>query len=689
MKSYTADKIRNIVLLGHHGSGKTTMTEALLNVTGVTKKMGSVEEGNTVSDYDKEEKNRKVSVNTSVIPVEWNDHKYNILDTPGFSDFIGEVHSALRVARSAVILLDASAGMEVGFEQAWSYTRRKDLPTFLFINKMDKENINFYKLIEELRESLGKKVVPFCIPIGKGPDFEGFVNIVDMKARLYDGNICKDADIWPEKAERVDEFRDMLIESVAEADDEMMEKYFNGESFSDDEIHAGLRKGVIEGKLVPVLCGSLTKIVGVHTLLNMMWDYFPSPTDMQQPFGLNPETGEEVETEIDPDKPFSAVVFKTIVDPYIGKMSLFKVRSGLVKKEDEVYNINTEAKEKIGNLFILRGKEQLEVDQVSAGDIGVVSKLVNTNTGDTLCAKDFPIKYREIPFPEPTYFMALEPKTKNDEDKLSTALAKILDEDKTISVERKKETKQLVIGTQGNLHLEIIKNKLENGYGVHIDLAEPKIVYRETIKGKSSVQGKHKKQSGGAGQYGDVHIRFEPSDKEFEFCEELFGGSVPKQYVPAVEKGLQDCLKSGVLAGYPVVNVRAVLFDGSYHAVDSNEMAFKMAATLAFKKGIKEAKPVLLEPIMKLEVNVPEEYMGDIMGDMNKRRGKILGMEKQSDGRQLVMAEAPESELLKYTIDLKSMTQARGTFRMKFERYDEVPTMLVDKIVQEANQKEE
>ncbi|MCT4661181.1 MAG: elongation factor G [Tissierellales bacterium] len=686
MKNYSADKIRNMALLGHHGSGKTTLAEALLYTTGAISKAGSVEEKNTVSDYDKEEKTRQVSISTSVIPVEWKDHKYNVLDTPGYFDFVGEVDSALRVARGAIITMDASAGFEVGAEKAWKYTRRKNLPTLLFVNKMDKENINFTKLVEELRTQLGKQVVPFCIPIGKGEEFEGFVNIVDMKARIYDGTSCKDAEIWPEKAEKVDQFREMLVESVAESDDELMEKYFNGESFTEEEIHKGLRKGVIEGTLVPVLCGSATKNVGVHTLLDMIWDYLPSPTDMQMPFGINPKTEEEIERKIDKDEPFSAVVFKTIVDPYVGKMSLFKVRSGSLKKDDEIYNVNTETTEKVNTLFLLRGKEQVSVDSVSAGDIGVVAKLNDTHTGNTLCAKDALIKYREIPFTQPTYFMAINPKSKNDEDKLSSALTKILDEDKTICAERKSETKQLLLGTQGNLHLEVIKNKLENLYGVHIDIEDPRIVYRETIKGQADVQGKHKKQSGGAGQYGDVHIKFEPCEEDFVFEEKIFGGSVPKSYIPAVEKGLVDSLKKGVLAGYPVVNVKAILHDGSYHAVDSSEMAFKTAASIAFKKGMKEANPVLLEPVMRVEVLVPEEYMGDVMGDMNKRRGRILGMEQQKDGSQLVIAEAPEAELLTYTVDLKSMTQARASFTLKFERYEEVPGMIADKVIGEAHQ---
>lgn len=684
MNNYNADKIRNIAFLGHHGSGKTTLTESMLMTANVIKRCGKIEEKNTVSDYDKEEKAREVSIYTSLIPIEWQNHKYNILDTPGYFDFVGEIHSALRVSKGAVIVVDAHSGIEVGTEKAWNLTRKRNVPTILYINKMDKENIDYDKLVNELREKFGKPIIPFHIPIGKEGDFKGFVNIVDMKARIYDGKQCHDAEIWPEKEVKMGNYREMLVESVAESDDELLEKYFEGEEFTEEEIHTALRKGVIEGKLIPVLCGSANLNVGTETLLDMMWDYLPSPKDLEKPHGINPETEEEVERNIEITDPFSAVVFKTIADPYIGRISLFQVRSGVIKKDDEVYNPNTEQVEKIGNLFILRGKEQMEVDQLQAGDIGAVSKLNNTHTGDSLCDKNNIIKYRPIPFPKPTLFMAGKPITKSDEEKIGPALQKLLDEDKSFSVTRNNETKELLIGGQGITQLDVIKNKLKNGFGVDIELSHPKIAYRETIKGNSTVQGKHKKQSGGSGQYGDVIIKFENIEDEFEFKEEVFGGSVPKQYIPAVEKGLRDAISKGVLAGYPVVNLRATLLDGSYHPVDSSEMAFKIAASVAFKKGLKEATPVLLEPIMKFEINIPNEYMGDVMGDMNKRRGKILGMEPQQDGSQLIIAEAPESEMFRYTIDLKSMTQARGSFIMKFVRYEEVPSDLSEKIISEA-----
>ncbi|MGO1369708.1 elongation factor G [Senegalia sp. (in: firmicutes)] len=689
MNNYSADKIRNISFLGHHGSGKTTLVESMLMTTGAIKRIGKVEDGNTVSDFDKEEKKREVSIYTSLLPLEWKGHKYNILDTPGYFDFVGEVNSALRVSKGAVIVLDASSGIEVGCEKAWKLTRKRNTPTILYINKMDKENINYDKLIGELKEKFGKAVIPFHIPIGKENEFKGFVNIVDMKARIYnkDKNTCEDAEIWPEKEVKMGDYRDMLIESVAESDDELLEKYFEGEEFTEEEIHSALRKGVINGKLIPVLIGSATLNVGTETLLNMMWDYLPSPRDLETPSGINPDTNEEELREIKDDAPFSAIVFKTIADPYLGKISLFQVRSGMIKKDDEVYNPSTKEIEKIGSLFMLRGKEQIEVNEIHAGDIGAVAKLNNTYTSNTLCDKNKHIIYEDIYFPQPTLFMAAKPMTKNDEEKIGQAFQKLLEEDKTFSVERNNETKELLIGGQGNTQLEVIKNKLKNDFGVNIELSDPKIAYRETIKESSNVQGKHKKQSGGAGQYGDVIIKFEPSEEEFVFEEKIFGGSVPRQYIPAVEKGLRDAINKGPLAGYPVVNLKATLLDGSYHPVDSNEMAFRMAAALAFRKGIQKANPVLLEPIMKVEIIIPDDYMGDIMGDMNKRRGRILGMEPCEDGSQIVRAEAPQAEMFKYTIDLKSMTQARGTFSMEFVRYEEIPEHISEKIIEEEKNK--
>lgn len=690
MNNYKVDQIRNVALLGHGGSGKTTLTEAMLYTTKAIKRMGKVEDGNTVSDFDKEEISRQFSIGTSVIPVEWNNSKYNILDAPGYFDFSGEVISALRVAGGAIIMVDATSGVEVGTEKAWKYTEERKMPKIIFINKMDKENVNYDKLIKELRDNFGKKIAPFAIPIGEQDDFKGFVNVVDMVGREYNGKECVDVEVPAGMEDKIAPVREMLIESVAESDEELLEKYFEGEEFTTEEIHEGLRKGVLAGEVVPVLVGSVANNIGIHTLFEMTSDYMPTPKDMHngEYEGVNPENDEPIIRKVNEQEPFSALVFKTIVDPFVGKISLFKVYSGKLTKDMEVLNANKDEKEKVGSLFMLRGKNQLECDRVVAGDIGAIAKLQYTETGDTICEKSSPIKYHGIQFPQPCLFMAVEPKSKGDEEKIGVSLHRLTEEDPTFVVERNTETKQLLIGGQGNMQLTVITNKMKNGFGVEVDLMDPKIAFRETIKGTSTVQGKHKKQSGGAGQYGDVHIRFEPSTEEFEFAEEIFGGSVPKQYIPAVEKGLKESLEKGALAGFPVVNVKATLLDGSYHSVDSSEMAFKIAASLAFKKGIEKAKPILLEPIVHVEVLIPEDYMGDIMGDMNKRRGRILGMEPTGDGYQKVIAEAPQVEMFKYAPDLRSMTQARGSFTMQFERYDEVPTQLAQKIIETTKQED-
>jgi elongation factor G len=681
MKGYKPENIRNIALLGHQGSGKTSFLESALSVLGVSNRKGRVEEGNTVSDFTKEEQSHGFSLSTSIVPIEWNDHKYNFLDTPGLFDFVGEVNSALRVTRGAVIVVDATSGVEVGTEKDWEYVRNRSIPTILFINKMDKENINFDKLLTEIREKLGNRAVPFCIPIGREKDFEGFVNVVDMKARIYKDGKGEDAEIWDEKRAKVDELHEMILESVAEVNEENMEKFFAGEEFTIEEIHDGLKEAIQNGELVPIMVGSAEKNVGVRTLLDMVWDYFPSPTTQRQPFGEAVGELEVIEREMSEDAPFSAVVFKTVVDPFIGRMSYVKVRSGKVKKDDVVFNPNKDEKERISFITYLRGKEQLEAKELTAGDIGVITKLSYTETGDTLCDMNNGIKYREIRFPQPTHFVAIDPKKKSDDDKLMDVIHKILLEDKTLSVTRNRETHQLLLGGQGQYHIDMTLEKIFNMYAVELVTSPAKIVYRETIRGKADVQGKYKKQSGGSGQYGDVKIKFEPTEEEFEFEEKIFGGSVPKRYIPAVEKGLIESCQKGVLAGFPVIGLKATLYDGSYHDVDSSELAFKMAASIAFKEGCKDARPTLLEPIMHVEVTVPENYVGDVMGDLNKRRGMVLGLDPDPK-RTVIKAEVPQVDMLSYTIDLKSMTQARGKFTMDFERYEDVPEHLASKVIE-------
>jgi elongation factor G len=691
MKTYKFDKIRNVALLGHGGSGKTTLIESILFTLGETNRMGKVTDGNTVSDFDKEEISRGFSLGTSVVPVEWNGSKYNILDTPGYFDFVGDVFGALRVAGGAIVMVDASSGVQVGTEKAWTYCEKRNLPRIIFVNKMDKENVNYVKLIRELKETFGKKIAPFAIPMGEESDFKGFVNVVDMVGRETKGNQCVDVPIPSGMDAKIGPVRDMLVESVAESDEALLEKFFEGEEFTNEEIHAGLRKGVISGEIVPVLIGSTEKMVGVHTLLNMIYDYMPTPKDMHdgEYEGINPKTDQHKVQRVDEEGPFSALVFKTVVDPFVGKISLFKVYSGKLKKDMEVYNPNKDETEKITSIFLLRGKNQLDVKEIVAGDIGATAKLQYASTGDTLCDKNDPINYPGIKFPAPALFKAIEPKAQGDEEKIGSSLHKINDEDTSFVIERNKETKQLLVGGQGTIQIDVIINKLKKNFGVDVVMHETKIPYRETIKGTATVQGKYKKQSGGAGQYGDVHIKFEPSTEKFIFEEKIFGGSVPRNYIPAVEKGLLDSLDKGILAGFNVVNLKATLLDGSYHPVDSSEMAFKMAASMAFKKGVEQAQPILLEPVMHLEIIIPDEFMGDIMGDMNKRRGRILGMEPDERGYQKVIAEAPQAEILTYATDLRSMTQAKGFFKMNFERYDEVPMQMAVKIIEAAKRGDE
>ena len=643
MKGYTSETIRNVALVGHGGCGKTTFLESALLATGVIDRLGKVEDGNTVSDYDKMEIEKGFSINTSIVPVEWKDSKINFIDTPGYFDFIGEVNAALRASEAAVILVDAGAGIQVGTEQAWKACERYKMPRFIVINKRDKDEFDFYKTFNKLKAKFGETLIPFS---------------------------------WPLSAEIDEE----LKEAIAMTDDLLMEKYFNGDDFSDEEIKKGLVKGISEGGIVPVCSSAFSLGHGIEGLLDLLVTYVPTPLQHGPYKGFN-DNNEQVEKLCVVDATPSAFVFKTIVDPFVGKISVMKVVTGKLTSGMEILNERTGKTEKLGKLFFLRGKEQQELNYAEAGDIVAVAKLQHTLSGDTLCDKNDIIRYLPLDYPSPSLYVAIEAVDKKDEDKIFSGLTRLREEDPSFVVERNDETHQTLLGGQGEMQLNIVMAKLKDRFGVSVKTVPQKIAYRETIKGTSDVQGKHKKQSGGAGQYGDVHIRFSPSQEEFEFSEELFGGSIPKNYVPAIEKGLRESMEKGPLAGCKVVNIKAVLYDGSYHDVDSNEMAFKIAASLAFKKGIAEAKPCLLEPVMKLEIIVPDDHMGDVMGDMNKRRGKILGMEPAEGGGQKLMAEAPQAELFDYAIVLRSMTQARGSFTMKFERYEEVPAQIAQKII--------
>lgn len=684
MKAYQTENIRNLALIGHSGSGKTNLTEAMLYLTGVTKRQGKVADKNTVSDFTKEEMERGTSISTTIIPIEWSDYKINIIDTPGYFDFVSEIYGALRAAEAALLVIDATSGVEVGTEKSWKYCEQIELPRIIFLNKIDDENLNFDRVLGEIKEMLGKKVIPFSIPIGEGAGFSGIADVIFQKGYRYENGTASPVELNDDLLKATEQLYEEIAEIVAESDEILMEKYFNGESFTREELLRGVTTALLEGRAVPLLVGSAEKSMGIDLLLNVIKNYMPAPNDPRAHLGFRYESGEERTVNV--KEPFSAVVFKTLTDPFVGKLSIFKVISGSVKKGDEIYNSSKQSTEKMGGLMYLRGKTQTETQEVVAGDIGVFSKLQVTQTGDTLCEKEHRVVFKKTSLPEPTLSVAVEPLSKGDEEKIGQSLSKLNEEDPSFSVVRNPETKQLVISGQGNVQISVILDKLKNQFGVDVKQIPLRIAYRETIKGTSSVQGKHKKQSGGAGQYGDVHVRFEPTEEEFEFAEEVFGGAVPRNFFPAVEKGIRESLEKGILAGYPVVNVKATLFDGSYHSVDSNEMAFKIAGSLAFKKGMEEAKPILLEPIMKIEVNVPEDYMGDVMGDMNKRRGRILGMEPQSDGSQLIIAEAPHAELFEYAIDLRSMTQARGSFKMSFVRYEEVPSNIAEKIIEESKE---
>lgn len=682
MKKYDSKNIRNLALVGHSGSGKTTLSESLLYLSKALARPGKVEDGNTVSDWDKEEIARQISISLSVLPVEWKETKINLLDAPGYFDFAGQVLTALRASESALMVIDASAGIEVGSEIYWNYMEKIDLPRIIFLNKMDKPNVDFNTRIHELHQEFGKKVLPLTLTLGMGEDFEGIIDIMEMKAYKYDNFKVEEVEVPEIRVEEAKAAFNEIVEVIAMTDDDLMEKYFAGEEFTDDEVRRGLSAAILNGSAVPLIAGSATMGAGLDLLLDAVKKYMPAPNSPGVNLGFRPEEGEL--PEVDKNGPLSAVIFKTTVDPYVGKISYVKVVSGSLKKGD-IYNASKDSSERPSGIFFMRGKTQEDTDEIVAGDIGAFAKLDKTETGDTISDRDHVVRYKGLKLPASNLTFAIQADSKNDEDKLTPSLNKLSEEDGTFQLDRNADTKQLLIRGLGNVQLEAMMNKLKTNYGVNVHRVPLVIPYKETIRKTSEVQGRHKKQSGGAGQFGDVWIRFEPIDEGFEFDEEVFGGAVPKNFFPAVEKGLEESLGSGPLAGYPVTGIKAVLYDGSYHPVDSNEMAFKTAAHIAFKKGVTEANPVLLEPVMTLQVTIPDAYLGDIMGDMNKRRGRILGMEQDEDGNQIVNAEAPFAELTEYAIDLRSMTQGRGSFTMDFNSYEEVPHEIAEKIIEEAN----
>lgn len=688
MKDYNYKNLRNVGLIGHGATGKTSLAEALLFYTNNTDRLGKVEEGTTIMDYEQEERKRGISLSTSIASFEQENTKINIVDMPGYFDFQGEMYQGMRAVDIATIVVCAVSGVQVGTEKAWDYCEKIKLPRAFFINKMDRENANFEKTLEQIQEKFGMGIIPIQYPIGKENEFNGIVDIISKTALKYDLKTYKteEIDIPEEMIDKIEEYKQMVMEAVAETDEELLDKYLNNGELSDDDIYSGLIRGCAQGEIAPVLCGSASKVIGIKSMIDSIIQCFPSPDNGLKQKAINLSNNEEVFIDVDDKKPFSALVFKTIADPFVGKISLFKVITGRLKGELTVLNTNKEKQEKLNHLFFMKGKNQISTQEIVAGDIGAVSKLQYTATGDTLCSESFKIIYDKINLPESVMPMAILPKAKGDEEKISLSLAKLMEEDPVFKIERDIENAETIIWGLGETHLEVIASRIRSKFGADVILQQPKVPYRETIKGNSDVQGKHKKQSGGHGQYGDVKIKFEPrqdGELDLEFIDKVVGGAVPRNFIPAVEKGLRDCISNGVLAGYPVVGLKATLYDGSYHPVDSSEMAFKVAASIAYKKGLEAAKPILLEPIMNVDILVPDNYMGDVMGDINKRRGRVIGMEPEGKVQKII-AEIPMSEMFSYATDLRSMTQARGSFTSVFLRYDEVPASEVGKILEES-----
>ncbi|MBQ6104395.1 MAG: elongation factor G [Lachnospiraceae bacterium] len=689
MQTYKYEKIRNVAILGHGSCGKTTLLEAMAYTTGVTKRMGRVEEGNTISDYDKEEQKRLFSISATVVPILWEETKINFIDTPGYFDFVGEVEEAVSAADAAIIVVSAKAGVEVGTQKAWDICERNRLPRMFFITDMDDDNASYRSVVEDLKERYGNRIAPFHTPIRENEKFVGFVNVVKMAGRRFSNNLGEyvDGDIPDYCKEYSENYRAALMESIAESSEELMEKYFEGEEFTMVEIENAIRTSVGAGDMVPILCGSGVQARGTFALLQAIDKYFPSP-NKGVVTGMSQKTGTTFFADYDANKDFSARVWKTIADPFIGKFSLIKVCSGVLKSDSVIYNANKETEEKLSRLYVLRGKEQIEVKELYAGDIGAIGKLSDTQTGDTLSTKANPIIYDPIKFSVPYTYVRYEAKNKGDDDKISQALARIMEEDKTLALVNDKENRQALLYGIGDQHLEVTVSKILSRYKAEMVISKPKIAYRETIKKQVQVQGRHKKQSGGAGQFGDVIMIFEPSgdlDKPYIFEEKIFGGSVPKNFFPAIEKGIQESVLAGPLAGYPVVGIKATLIDGSYHPVDSNEMAFKLAARKAFKLGIMDAMPIILEPIATLKVVVPDKFTGDIMGDLSKRRGRVLGMNPLANGKQEIVADIPQSELFGYSTDLRSMTGGIGDYSYEFARYEPATADVQARVIEESD----
>jgi len=686
---YSTEQLRNIGLVSHSGAGKTTMAETMMYFAGATSRKGSVDDQNSILDFEAEERERQVSISTALAPFEWKDCRVNLLDTPGYFDFVGEVRAALRASDAALVVVEAVSGVEVGTELTWGYAGEYGLPRIVFVNKLERENADYFKVLEELREAFPETIAPLYLPIGAEDEFAGLIDLLDQRALMFDadGNVSAE-EIPATLMDQAEEYREELIDAIAERDDDLLMMYLEGEDLDPDMLRSVLREAIVEGEVVPVLCGSAFTGVGMQTLMDFFVQNCPAPSERPAEVATNPSGGEEVERSASEDDPFSGLVFKSLADPYVGKLTLFRVMSGTIRSDSTVRNSSREENESLGQLMILRGNQQESIDEAVAGDLVAVAKLQHTVTGDTLCDASSPVVFAPIAFPTPIYSVAVEPEARGDEDKIGSGLSRLTEEDPTFTVDRNAETNEHILSGMGDVHVAVITQRLKRKFGVGVVTRPPKIAYRETIQDTATARYRHKKQSGGRGQFGEVYIRLEPlPDEDFEFADEIFGGAVPNQFIPAVEKGVRESMVEGPIAGYPVLGIKAALYDGSYHSVDSSEMAFKTAASMAFKQAFMDASPALLEPIYDVEVRVPEAYMGDVIGDLNRKRGKITGMEPE--GRmQVIRAKVPASEMTRYAIDLRSITQGRGTYAMEFASYEQVPPHIQEKIAEEANQEE-
>ncbi|NLT22745.1 MAG: elongation factor G [Syntrophorhabdus sp.] len=694
MKKYEPEAIRNVGIFSHGGEGKTSIVEAMLFLAGENTRLGSVDEGTSLMDYEPEEVERKITISSTLACFEWAKNKINLLDTPGDDNFISDAKLCMRVVDTAVIVMSAVSGVKVGTEKVWGYASEFGAAAAIFVNKMDRERADFARTVEDIQKNLTDRTcLVVQMPVGQEEDFKGVVDLLAMKACIYKGDTSGAFDVVDIPADQFDlarKYREKLVETAVEMDDEVMERYLNGDEISPEEIEKCLKAGIADNKIVPVFCGSAARNIGINTLLDGIVKLFPPPSSRKEVQGIDPKTGEKVSRESSAGQPFSALIFKTITDPFAGKLTLFRVYSGELHPDMTVLNVLKDEKERIGQIFSLVGKKQKPAGSASAGDIAVVAKLKDVQTGDTICEEKSAIRYEGVTVPNPVISFSLQPKAKGDEDKLNTSLARLIEEDQTIKYSRDEQTKEFLLSGMGQVHIEVIVERMKRKFGVEVELKDPKVPYKETIKGTTKVQGKYKKQSGGKGQYGDTWLELAPKPRGegFEFVDKIVGGAIPRQYIPAVEKGIVEAMNQGILAGYPVIDFKVTLYDGSYHDVDSSEMAFKIAASMGFKKGLEMCKPTLLEPIMKMEVIVPDENMGDIMGDMNSRRGKIMGVETKGSN-QVVKAVVPMAEVLRYAPDLRSMTGGRGTFTMEFSHYEEVPAQIADKIVEAAKREKE